>query len=263
MIIIQPSGGLCNRMRVINSAYVLAEKRNEELVVLWYTCDELNCTFENLFLPTTEIKLINICSLLDLRKLYYQFTSLQHFSNDDIVNNKTNGILHSDFEYALKNRIYISTWEHFYPPKHYDLFVPTENLQKRIDAITGNFGSHCVGVHIRRTDNIPSKDKSSTNQFITAMEQEIQADANVMFYLATDDKTEEAALRNHFSDRILSNKGRVLDRNSTQGIQDAVIDLFCLSRTDKILGSFYSSFTDIAADLQHIPKIIVGDDKAK
>ncbi len=35
MIIIQPIGGLCNRMRAINSARVLAKKRGETLKVIW------------------------------------------------------------------------------------------------------------------------------------------------------------------------------------------------------------------------------------
>ena len=35
MIIIQPSGGLCNRMRVINSGWKLARERKEKLNILW------------------------------------------------------------------------------------------------------------------------------------------------------------------------------------------------------------------------------------
>ena len=31
MLIIQPIGGLCNRMRAINSAYMLAKERKEKL----------------------------------------------------------------------------------------------------------------------------------------------------------------------------------------------------------------------------------------
>lgn len=259
MIIIQPSGGLCNRMRVINSAYVLAKKRNDKLLVLWYTCSELNCPYEELFLPSKEIKVIHIRSLLDIRKLFYQFTSGQRFTNEDIVKNKTNGILHHDFESNLKRRIYISTWEHFYPAEDYHLFIPTHFLQERIKTITDRFGQQCIGVHIRRTDNIPAKDSSTTRHFIDSMENEIQNNNQVLFFLATDDKEEEATIRSHFPNRILSNVNRVLDRNSPDGIKDAMIDLFCLSHTEKILGSYYSSFTDIAADIRHIPKIVIGN----
>ncbi len=258
MIIIQPSGGLCNRMRVINSAYVLAQKRKEKLIILWFQCSELNCPFEDLFQPSDEMKIINIRTLYDIRKLFYQATALRHYTNSDIVNNKTDGILHTGFEKNLKKRVYISTWEHFYPAPDYHLFIPTGGLQGRINQIANSFGDYCIGVHIRRTDNLPSKDTSGTEQFIEAMRKEIEKNRDVTFYLATDDTKEEERLRSCFPDRILSHQNKILDRNSPEGIKDALIDLFCLSRTNKILGSFYSSFTDIAADMNKIPKMIVG-----
>ena len=47
MIIIQPSGGLCNRMRVINSGWKLARERKEKLQILWNCNAELNCPFDS------------------------------------------------------------------------------------------------------------------------------------------------------------------------------------------------------------------------
>ena len=153
MIIIQPSGGLCNRMRVISSAYVLAQKKNCKLLVLWKMCDELNCPFEELFLPPEEFTIINFKSNFNIKKLFYQFRAKQRFHNVDIENNKTDGVLHKEFFEKLASSVYISTWEHFYPAQDYHLFVPTKELQQRIKNITDTFGSHCVGVHIRRTDH--------------------------------------------------------------------------------------------------------------
>ena len=42
-------------------------------------------------------------------------------------------------------------------------------------------------------------------------------------------------------------------------MHDALLDLYCLASTRKIIGSFFSSFTDIAADMHHIPKVIAGE----
>ena len=78
------------------------------------------------------------------------------------------------------------------------------------------------------------------------------------FYIATDDITEEERLRKEFGDAIISNTSKTLARDSVEGLHDALIDLFCLSKTNKIFGSFYSSFTDIAADMHGIEKIVVG-----
>ena len=74
-----------------------------------------------------------------------------------------------------------------------------------------------------------------------------------------DDLSEEEYLRNQFPDKIISNRERNLSRDSISGIQDAMLDLYCLAATTKIIGSFFSSFTDIAADMHQIPKIIAGE----
>lgn len=259
MIIIQPSGGLCNRIRVINSAYLLAKRRGEKLIVLWKNCAELNCPFETLYQPVKEIKIINIYSNWNLIKLWLQFTANQRFGNDDILQNKNNGVLHENFFQKLKKRVYIFTWEHFYPSEDYHLFIPQSAIQEKIDHLTKQFGEHCIGVHIRRTDNMPAIDKSSTEHFIERMQAEIDAEPRTKFFLATDDIREEERLRAAFPDHMLSNQNKTLRRDSVDGMIDALIDLMCLSKSTKIYGSFWSSFTDIAADMNHIPKIIVGE----
>ncbi len=258
MIIIQPSGGLCNRMRVINSAYILAQKKNCKLLVLWKMCDELNCPFEELFLPPKEFQIINFKSNFNIKKIFYQCTAKQRFQNEAIENNKTDGVLHTDFFDRLSSSCYISTWEHFYPANDYHLFVPTNSLAKRIDKIVKNFGTHAVGVHIRRTDNTWAIANSKSDEFSTAIREELKMFPDAKFYIATDDITEEERLRKEFGNAIISNTSKTLARDSVEGMQDALIDLFCLSKTNKIFGSFYSSFTDIAADMQGIEKIVVG-----
>ncbi|MCI5480554.1 MAG: hypothetical protein MR416_05160 [Lachnospiraceae bacterium] len=261
MIIIQPSGGLCNRIRSINSAMTLAKKKGLPLKVLWLNAPELNCPFESLFQPTKEFELINIYSLKSPKKLFLQFTAKQRFNNEDILNNKTGVTLNEDFYRKLSDSVYIFTWEQFYPTEDYHLFRPTQEIQAKIDAFTDRFAPHMVGVHIRRTDNVSAIGKSGTEAFIRAMEAEIAADPDVKFFLATDERKEEDLLREHFGNRIISNEHRVLDRNSIEGMHDAMIDLYCLAATDKILGSFWSSFTDVAAQMRGIEKVIVGEEE--
>ena len=260
MIIIQPSGGLCNRMRVINSGWRLARERREKLRIFWSCNLELNCPFESLFRPVTEFQITNIRSVADPRKLFYQKTSRNYLTNEEILARRgPDGCLDSVYVKSLKGNTYIFTWEWFYPSEDYHLFIPSDILQKRIDGITAKFGSSCVGVHIRRTDNKPSIGKSSTDAFLSSMRQDLAADPDTMFYLATDDMGEEKRLREVFPDRILSNQKRCLRRDSVEGIQDALLDLYCLANTRKIIGSYFSSFTDIAADMHKIPKIIAGE----
>lgn len=261
MVIIQPSGGLCNRMRVINSSLELAKRKNTKLLVLWYCADELNAPFEALFQPVDEFQVINFTSLKDLRKLWYQLTARTKISNADIEKNTTDGTLNEEFFNSIKLPAYIFTWEHFYPAdKYFKLFKPTAELQKRIDAVTKHFTEDMVSVHIRRTDQVTSIAYSKTENFIDLMNREINENPDVKFFLATDDKDEEALLRKTFPGRIVSNENRTLRRDSLDGMYDALLDLYCLSKCKKIIGSYYSSFTDTAAALGDIPKLIAGID---
>ncbi len=261
MIIIQPSGGLGNRMRVINSAYILAQKKKCKLYVLWKMCDELNCPFEELFELPKEFKVYNFRSNFNLKKLWMQMSQKQRFANEDIENNKTDGILNEGFFSSLSNSVYISTWEHFYPAKDYHLFIPRKALLEKVDNIAKKFGSHSVGVHIRRTDNTWAIENSKSDDFESAIEQELKIQPDTKFYLATDDAKEEERLAVRFRDAIITNQNKTLERDSIAGMHDALIDLYCLSKTDKIFGSYYSSFTDIAADMNGIKKIVIGEKK--
>lgn len=261
MVIIQPSGGLCNRMRVINSSLELAKRKNTGLLVLWYCADELNAPFESLFQPAKEFRVINFSSLKDLRKLWYQLTARTRISNADIENHTTDGILDQDFFESIKLPAYIFTWEHFYDADQYfQLFQPTKELQKRIDDVTAHFTEDMVSVHIRRTDQINSIAYSKTENFVDLMNREIRENPSVKFFLATDDKEEETFLRNTFPGRIVSNENRTLRRDSLDGMYDALLDLYCLSKCKKLIGSYCSSFTDTAAALGNIPKLIAGID---
>ena len=259
MIIIQPIGGLCNRMRAINSALVLAEKRSEKLHVLWNINPELGCPFEQLFQPTDRFILRNIRSKFDPVKMAYQL-SCSRIGNDEIRSNRNeNGLLESYYT-SLPKRLYIATEEHFFPNSDFGAFHPSDEIRKKADGILREKAGRLVGVHIRRTDNKPAISGSSSDAFVKAMEKELTQHPDTIFYLATDDLSEEAALRERFEGKIISNETRDLSRATVSGIRDALLDLICLSETELIIGSYFSSFTDIAAQLRGIPKIIAGKD---
>jgi hypothetical protein len=74
--------------------------------------------------------------------------------------------------------------------------------------------------------------------------------------LATDDAQEEKLLKNRYGSRIITHQ-KVLDRSSLQGIKDAMVDLYTLSATDAIWGSYWSSFSDMAATIGNKKKEVV------
>ena len=138
--------------------------------------------------------------------------------------------------------------------KEYELkniFVPQLDIQKKIDKVVQNFTKRTIGIHIRRTDNIESIKSSPLEAFINSITAELKKDANTKFYLASDDDHVKDILEEKFPDSIITIREDV-DRNTLEGMKFAVVDLFCLSKTQKIIGSVFSSYSQIAAELGNI-----------
>ena len=72
----------------------------------------------------------------------------------------------------------------------------------------------------------------------------------------TDDESEKNYFVQKYGERIITRIG-VLERGSTKGIQDAVIEMYILGSTQKVYGSKNSSFGQIAAKLGNIDFIEV------
>lgn len=150
--------------------------------------------------------------------------------------------------------------ESHYEKYDYSIFRPAPDIQKLADEAAKRFPANCVGVHIRRTDSVKSIEVSRTADFVSRMRLEAEADPEVGFFLATDSPEEERALEAEFPGRILTYEKRSLGRDSVEGIVDAYVDYLCLSRTRKIYGSFFSSFSRCAAALNGIGlEIVTGD----
>jgi len=136
--------------------------------------------------------------------------------------------------------------------KHYpvvNLFKPLPELMDKISSITSEFGTNTVGVHIRRGDNQLAIAKNSVEDFFEKMDSLIAIDNSVKFYLATDSEEVRNSAISRFGNRLLHNNS-LLSRKSVEGMKDAVVDLWSLAGCREILGSYNSSFSDMAASLK-------------
>ena len=266
MIIVKPNGGLGNRMRVINSALNLArQNKKESIKVLWKKDAGLNVRFEEIFHPIANTFITENMLLMSYYFYSRKLLPLRYRYYDD------QAILDNRFDATYWNqnhqKVLLNTCFDFYElnaqTNFYDLFRPVEKLQKKIDEISKDFDQATVGVHIRRTDNVPSTDKSKTGDFIRRMEELVEEKSGTSFYVATDDPGTESKLKQHFSERICSMPHKHLDRNSGAGIEDAATDMYCLSRTSLILGSFSSSFSTVASAIGKIPLEIITQKEIK
>lgn len=254
-----PTAGLCNRMRSIASAVHIAKKLNRPLRIFWNQYEGLNAKFSDLFQPIPVEKTfvedtqkwkyrINYRKDYLLRRIFLM-NYTQVLYNISVQNEKN---IFSKIKDKRGDLLLISCFDmsEMYPLRQ--IFIPTPEIQGMIDEMTRQFTNHTIGIHIRRTDNTMSIRESPISSFVEFMEREIEKDAKVTFYIASDDKEVKEFMQNKFSHRVLFSNIE-LSRSSLLGMKMAVSELFALSKTTKILGSYYSSYSQIAAELGGIP----------
>jgi hypothetical protein len=268
-IVVKPFGGLANRMRSVDSAAILAGIFNIKLNVIWEMSPELNCSFGRLFKPADILDVkehivngfiarIYDHAYRDLSKIGIKFPLGfdKYLLDKDFAEIKKN---QSDIVevFASYRSVFVRTFHQFFMnDKSFEIFRPIDELESQIRKFTNKFTQNTIGIHIRRTDNLNSIKFSPIEEFIKLMYEELNRYPDASFYLATDSSNDESKLKEIFGDRIIIRQ-KSLSRNSEKGIQDSLVDLYCLSNTKKIIGSFYSSFSDVAAQINHIELKIV------
>lgn len=263
-ITLVPTAGLCNRMNAILSAIALNQHYHYPINIYWEKTSDCCAEYTDLFQPI-EIEDITISSL---HKFYLKPGGK---NNLFIPNNwrsmlfdasyKGNKILDMDFNNLIKgkDKIYITAYNRFCPLKIQHsigrFFRPIESIENIINEITQKYESNIIGVHIRRTDNIAAIAENPIEKFISLMNKEIEVNPLCKFYLASDDYQIKEIFLEKFPNRIISPKWE-LSRNTVKGMKNAVTELYCLSRTKKIIGCTNSTYSNTASRLYNIPLIL-------
>lgn len=258
-----PAGGLANRMRAMAAAYTLARRVGLEMQVVWFRDWALNAPFYALFQPIVEegltLRESTLCDHLllgrprprNLRvpRLFQRVMFRSALYEHQITPLRKQ---HFDFEaWARGGDVYLASYTDFLPYDHRllrRLFVPLPQVERDIAAFTRQFTPHTIGVHIRRTDNAASIAQSPTSLFIEAIDREVEQAPDTAIFLATDSEAVKQELRSRYGHRLLTASDEA-DRDSIQGIRGGIVDMYTLSRTGKIYGSFQSSFSQLASQI--------------
>ena len=261
LLLFVPSGGLANRMRAIASAYVLTQQTGNDLQIVWFLDWALHAPFHSIFLPIEQLN-IREAKGLDFvlydrarrRNLWLPALPQRLIFNRRIKEQMVTPLKKQNFdfkEWARGHRCYMSCYHVFgdFPDSLYSiLFHPVKEVMDNVNRFRDQFSSHCIGLHIRRTDNRESINQSPTNLFIDKVKEEIDIHADTTVFLATDSDDVKNELRKLFGTRIITpNKGAC--RSNIEGIRGGLIDMWTLSTTQKIYGSVGSSFSTMAASI--------------
>ena len=284
-IALRVQSGLANRLRTLASFYYLAKFLGRPFLLYWgestgFSDEKYDQLFEN------KENHIDLISESDFEKI-----ALSAIRLDELIvkDQKKSGIVQRDKAFsmpllyeesmpityignlhlpALLSKKDMAALPSFTKdvPEFLRKLRPQIAYQKEIDRVASAFTRSTVGVHIRRGDALKSagseKYKLSSDQaFIQTLQKEIELDPAATFFLATDCRKTEQIFRELFGKRIIINEKKkfVPSRlNAAKGNQgDALIDLWLLSRTAKVLGNNFSSFSKMGALLGEIELTIV------
>jgi len=268
-IIVIPLSGLANRLRVIATAVKLARVSNKQLNIYWDNTKGLNAVYGDLFEPIESITIkkppfkyklwLSMRStslrLKKLSGLYLKLFKFDFVFSDDMAILVWHNKLNLEERIIESKNVFMATCQelNYVDLQDYQLFVPKTELLQKINSISKDFACNTIGIHIRSTDHEVSMKNSPFRIFVKKMEEQIVFDPTVRFFLSTDNFIyQEKILQKFGPERILFHR-KEFSRDKTEGIKDAVIDLFCLSRTSKIYGSYFSSFSYIPGRIGNIP----------
>lgn len=267
-VFVRPRYGLCNRMRVIASIFDGIKDVRGKMTVFWEVNNDLYCQSSNLFSLPKSITVINeepnggilkkIRNKVD--KIMCSIICSCKYNDLDICRARLEGGL------KARNMAYYDTCQPLDPDfgkYDYSIFEPVPKIkykaEQRYNMISENGKYRVIGMHIRRTDNDLAIQKSESDLFceiIDSYTKRFGCD-KIRFYIASDSVYERKYFTQKYNNGgkalVFFSDSDVLDRNTVNGIEEAYTELVTLSMTERVYGSFWSSYSVLAAALSKIP----------
>lgn len=278
-IVLHASLGLGNRIRALLSALDLARKSGRELKLVWETDVHVQCAFLDLFKA----------NFITPRDVFESNTSFAINDEAYDVYDYTGSAKNKLVDFASPRDIYIKTafrinstvksyWSRYDEDKLIHELQPNAVSAAIVSHFKRRLGAQYVGVHIRNSGpreelhNLPSnqytKEEYDTlvkhrracnvSAFIDILSQPAYAEPGTAIFVAADKVKNIQELKAHISAPIYwLDNGACLDR-SCSCLRFAIADMWVLGSSSTIIGSFWSSFTEMAAVLAGVNPVFVG-----
>ncbi len=285
-IYLQPVNGLGNRLRAIQSLFKCAINTGRKLKIYWGPSEGFSTIAFNALFKTSSIhssiEFITEKEYFDARRKHLcidshvkQGRDRKYYVRDkDLVVDKIlNGSFCLTTSSCLEFMFTDSRITQTYKLYNYNCWVstlrPVAEIYSKIKNISDKFDKNTIGIHIRRGDAIISPWK---NMYSISKDEdfyEVIRNHGGKVFLATDcEKTQQDLIRT-FGDKLIVNEEKTFlpptlthsDEKPNQS--EALVDMFCLSNTQKIYGTNWSTFSQISAELSGIPITKVGTAKKK
>lgn len=269
-LLIRPVNGLCNRLRTLLSFGVLGEILGKRVYVYWEKGFEFsNEKFSDLF--QNGVRCVSSQKYRVLRDKSFKLD--RHLvlpgKGQDRRKFRLSQLLGTNCPKALSVKETRNMWDYLHPEEYskfetfwpkltqkYRNLLPVPRLLSAVQRICSSFTEDTVGVHIRRGDAMLHECKenymvSSDQAFMYRMNLLLSSNPKTNFFLATDCEKTAEKFKSVYGDKVLVNPEKKfhesLPKSFKGGQNDAVVDLFALSKTKALLGTNWSSFSYTAS----------------
>ena len=260
--------GLANRLRVLTSAVVMAGETGRALTMHWHRLPTCGAAFDELF--TNDLPVVNFADA--------PITPLPDFAGP-LGRDLFDLLTATEPHIAIKAVTWLALPEIY--PHHRPLLArcaavldelrPTPEIEERVAAFrSAHFRPRMIGVHLRRGDfyRYSAYSVDNTTSAVAATRRYLQACPDAGIFLCTDDgaadpvtgrRTVEGThekFRRAFGDRVIRAEPRSLDRADSAAVQDALVDLLLLRACDFVVGTWGSSFSELAVFGRDVPAVM-------
>ncbi|MDO5017256.1 MAG: hypothetical protein Q4E10_02700 [Porphyromonas sp.] len=271
-ITLVPVGGIACRIRTIASMIYLAEKYQRPLEILWHSGELMPLPTDRLFtlVPRLQGKritvrqfkrrdhLINTPPMPQNLYLTFPFTSLRYdrVLSPKRVESLLGGQRHN-LEEWIKDRdksLLIATDQPLGKfDNMYEVLEPTVEVNNVLLSSMASWKGRVIGVHInRRINPQTTHNESPIELFIKRMQEMIEQDNDVEFFIATTSKDERERLAAIFRNRVYVPQ-TATDPHTLKGVIQSLGELLALSHTERILTTPGSNYSQVASEVGDIP----------
>ena len=273
IIISANPGGIANRIKCLVSMWRLSDKFDKKLYLYWIKNHTCGANFADLF--ENDFKEVSKEQLEKLPKEGYTLSETSRFI-------PLGGEIPDGFAkvFPTKRGNNIDwEFERIPPEVRENILIylrqikPIEKIRKIVDYLSKKYDvTNLVGVHVRRGDGGfligtgSLGDISSDNKFFEKMKMVILRDPSTKFLLCSDSSETEDKFVKEFGDKIVFYPKKNRDRTTVLNTQQGLIDLLLLSRTKHIIGTYLSTFNELAwwlGGCKARVDIIIDEDKKK
>lgn len=266
-----PFSGIAKRIRTIASFIEVLKNTDKEAEIIWFRTDNFDCSYSRLFTLSPK----HVPSSITIREATWR----DWLFND--TPRKANLFLPAPFILLRYDR-FISPKkvrtlltenrreliQHLQAPRELSLvatnqpFIKERGMYKTIEPTVevtnirnsrmSGWSENVVGVHINRTPSEASQQESPTDLFIKKMQTMLEVDPTTRFFVATASMDERERLQTLFGDNVFA-PFSISSQESEEGVIESFGELLALANTRKILTTPGSPFSEVAAEIGHIP----------